>query len=290
MLKNRIQYQIYLHLSIELNIKCRCRVKTSVLIAEQWILAVLFKQTFFSLAELNQVIFVLLNKLNHRPFKKLPGCRYSHFIEPDKPALKPLPQTCYEYAQWRPATVNIDYHVALHIHDRHYHYYSVPYTLVRQPVKVRFTRDTVEIYFNGHRVAAHQQSDEPSKYTTLPEHMPESHKRHLQWTPRRIIGWAGKTAPAYATIVQTIMDHRPHPEQGFRSCLGIIRLGERYGKQRLEAACQQALAFNIASYRSIKSILETNQDKRPAANHEPTCLPPKSATHVRGRDLQVNKT
>ena len=260
----------------------KAKAEAGVLIVERWILAALRKRTFFSLPEVNRAIFALLKVLNHRPFKKLPGNRYTHFIELDKPALRPLPTIRYEYAQWRSATVNIDYHVAFHIRDRHYHYYSVPYRLVRHPVTLRVTRKTVEIYFKGQRVAAHRRSDEPGKYTTLTEHMPESHKRHLQWTPSRILNWSRSTGPSCAKVAKTIMDNRPHPEQGFRSCLGIIRLAERYGKQRVEAACKRAITLNLASYKSIKNMLEANLDKSPLTEDETNVLPSNQNSHIRG--------
>jgi len=260
----------------------KAKAEAGVLVAERWILAALRKRKFFSLAELNRAIWTLLKTLNHRQFKKLPGNRYSHFVELDKPALRPLPSQRYEYAQWRCATVNIDYHVAFHIRDRHYHYYSVPYGLVRHSVTLRVTRATVEIYFKEKRVAAHRRSDEPGKFTTSPDHMPDSHKRHLQWTPSRILSWAQTTGPGCAKVAQTIMDNRPHPEQGFRSCLGIIRLADRYGKHRVEAVCQRAITLNLASYKSIKSMLETNQDKRPLVDDESGSLIVNQNTHVRG--------
>lgn len=260
----------------------KAKVEAGVLVAERWILAALRNRQFFSLAELNRAIRPLLEALNRRPFKKLPGSRYSHYVELDQVALRPLPKERYEYAQWRSATVNIDYHVAFHIRDRRYHYYSVPYRLARYPVTLRVTQKTVEIYFKDHRVAAHQRCDEPGKYTTLTDHMPESHKRYLKWTPSRILSWSQATGPACAKVAQTIMDSRPHPEQGFRSCLGIIRLAERYGKQRIETICQRAIALNLQSYKAIKNMVETNQDKLPLPDDETNDLPIRSNTHVRG--------
>ena len=264
--------------------KDKAKVETGVLVAERWILAVLRKRTFFSLAELNLAIGELLDALNRRPFKKLPGCRHSLFTELDKPALLPLPKEPYEYAEWYRASVNIDYHVAIHLGDRRYHYYSVPYTLVRRKVDVRLSRNTVEVYVKGQRVAAHIRNDQPGKHTTLPDHMPEAHKRYLQWTPSRILNWAEKTGPACRQMIQAIMDDRPHPEQGFRSCLGIIRLGDRYGKNRLEAVCQRALDLHLISYKSIKSMLKTNQDKLPLPDDKQPLLPINAPTHVRGQE------
>ena len=262
--------------------KDKAKVETGVLIVERWILAVLRKRTFFSLPELNLAIRELLEHLNNRPFKKLPGCRYSLFTQLDKPALLPLPKDRYEYAEWDRATVNIDYHVAVYLGNRHYHYYSVPYTLVNRKLDLRLSRNTVEAYFKGQRVASHIRSNRPGKHTTLSEHMPEAHKRHLQWTPSRILNWAAKTGPACRETIQAIMDDRPHPEQGYRSCLGIIRLGDRYGKERLEAACKRALTLHLISYKSIDNMLKTNQDKLPLPGEEQQPLPVNKNTHVRG--------
>ena len=151
--------------------------------------------------------------------------------------------------------MNIDYHVEIE-----HHYYSVPYQLKRETVDARITASMVEIFFRGKRVASHPRSASPGRHTTLSAHMPESHKRYLEWTPSRIIRWAEKTGPSTASLVTEIMERRPHPEQGFRSALGIIRLGRRYGEERLEAACTRALFMKAYSYRSVESILKNNLD------------------------------
>jgi transposase len=262
--------------------KDKAKAEAGVLVAERWILAALRKRTFFSVAELNLAIGKLLDILNKRPFKKLPGCRQNLFTELDKPALLPLPRDRYEYAEWRQATANIDYHVAVYLGDRRYHYYSVPYTLVNHKLDVRLSRHTVEVYFKGKRVAAHMRSDQPGHHTTLSEHMPEAHKRYLQWTPGRILNWAGKTGPACGQVVQSIIDDRPHPEQGYRSCLGIIRLGDRYGKDRLEAVCKRALLLQLVSYKSIKNMLNSNHDKLPMPDDQQQIPPINEPSHVRG--------
>ncbi len=260
----------------------KAKVEAGVLVAERWILAVLRKRTFFSLAELNAAIRELLEVLNSRPFKKLPGCRRSAFIELDKPALRPLPSERYEYAEWHDATVNIDYHVAVYLGDRRHHYYSVPYTLARQSVRLRLARHTVEAYFKGQRVASHMRDDRPGAFTTTAEHMPEAHKRHLEWTPGRILRWTQKIGPACLQVAQTILDTRPHPEQGYRSCLGIIRLGDSYGHDRLEAACARGLALDLASYRSIRNILKANHDRLPLPDQGQPLLAVNAPTHLRG--------
>lgn len=237
--------------------KDKAKVENAVLVAERWILAAFRKQTFFSLEELNRQIRLLLDRLNHRPFKKLDGCRWSWLEKIDRPALLPLPTIPYEMGEWKKARVNIDYHVEL---DRHY--YSVPHSLIRQEVRIRFTCKTVEIFFKGNRVASHKRSYEPGKHTTLKEHMPKAHQKYLEWTPSRLISWARKVGDSTATVVETVLESRPHPEQGYRSCLGILRLSKHYGKERLDAACRRALEINALSYKSIKSILENGLDRQ----------------------------
>jgi transposase len=236
----------------------KAKVESAVLVAERWILAALRNHTFFSLAELNQAIAKELAKLNNRPFQKIDTTRKALFESLDKPALKPLPSRPYEYAEWKKARVNIDYHIEI---DRRY--YSVPYQLARQQVDVRLTATTVEVLFKNKRVASHRKNPRPGAFTTLDQHMPEAHRRYLQWTPSRIINWAAKNGPNTQSLVSRIIDSRPHPEQGFRSCLGIIRLATRYSPQRLEKACLRALHIKALSYRSVESILKNQLDQQP---------------------------
>jgi len=228
-----------------------------VLLVERWILAVLRHRAFFSLDELNREITRLLERLNTRPFKKLPGTRQELFERLDRPALCPLPAQRYEFAEWKKVRVNIDYHVEVEGH-----YYSVPYQLVRMPLEVRYSERTVEVFHKGQRVASHQRSPLKGCHTTLPEHMPTAHRCYAEWTPQRLIHWAEKTGPATAGMVQTILERRVHPQQGFRSCLGIMRLGQRFGEERLEAACQRALTLGASSYKSIESILRQGLDHK----------------------------
>ena len=187
-----------------------------------------------------------------------------------------MPAQPFELATWGKATVNIDYHAVVD-----YHFYSVPYPLVHQELEVRSTATTVEFFHQGKRVAAHVRSYLPGKFTTLEEHRPKSHQRYLDWTPGRLVEWARKTGPQCAKLVEQILKDKPHPEMGFRSCLGIIRLGKGVGPERLEAACARALRFGTCSYRSIKSILENGLDRQQA---EPE-LPLQSPAHenVRGQ-------
>lgn len=232
--------------------------------------------TFFSLAELNREIRRLLVELNDRPFQKLEGCRRSLFEELDRPALLPLPAARYEYAQWKNARVNIDYHIEV---DGHY--YSVPYGLVRKQVDVRLTSSAVEILHDGRGAAVHVRSRRMGGFTTEPSHRPKAHQKHLEWTPSRIVSWAAATGPSTAARAQRILDDKPHPEQGYRACLGLLRLGERYGTDRLEAACFRALRIGGTSYRSVKSILQSGLD-RVRVDEQARLALPEAHENVRG--------
>ena len=260
----------------------KAKVENAVLVAERWILAALRKRTFFSLGDLNKAIRELLKDLNSRPFKKLEGCRESLFRELDAPALKPLPAKPYEFASWRKAKVNVDYHVALYLGNRRYHYYSVPYALAGQEVDLRIARSCVEVFFDGKRVASHLRSDAPGKSSTCREHMPSAHRRHAEWTPGRILNWADQIGDHCRLAAKRIMADRPHPEQGFRSCLGLVRLAKRYGAGRLDAACRRALALDLVSFQSVKNMLETNQDKLPLLDDQPLPMVVNNPTHLRG--------
>jgi transposase len=235
--------------------KDKAKVESSVLIVGRRIIAALRNHTFFSIGDLNKAIKEKLEDFNTRPLQKLKVSRRSLFETIDRPAMKPLPSVRYEYAEWEKHKVNIDYHVEV---DRHY--YSVPHQLRGQVVEARVTATTVEILFKGTRVASHPRSSSPGRHTTEGSHMPESHKRYLEWTPSRIVRWAEKLGTSTAELVKEIMERRPHPEQGFRSALGIMRLGRHYGTERLEAACERALLLKAYSYRSVESILKTKLD------------------------------
>lgn len=238
--------------------KDKAKVESGVQIVEREILARLRDRKFFSLGKLNQAIRELLKVVNQRPFQKLEGSRVSLFEELDRPALKPLPRDRYEFSEPLTPTVNIDYHVEVKGH-----YYSVPYTLKGQKVNARLTARMVEVFHRGKRVASHARDDHKGRHTTDPSHMPKAHQEHLEWSPSRIIQWAGKVGPYCAQVAEQIISSRPHPEQGYRPCLGIMRLTKGYGEVRLEAACRRALALDVCSYRSIKSILTTGKDVEP---------------------------
>lgn len=240
--------------------KDKAKAESAVLVVERWILASLRNREFFSLPELNQAIKELLIKLNQRPFKKLDGSRESVFKSIEQPALKELPQYRYEFAQWKKARVNIDYHVELSGH-----YYSVPYGLVHEQIELRYTAKVVEIFYHGKRIASHMYSNRKGWHTTVKEHMPKSHQEYLEWTPSRIIGLADTIGESTSGMVERIMSNRQYPELGYRACLGIIRLAKEYSGERLEAACTRALAVGACSYKSVRSILETGLDKQPVS-------------------------
>ena len=256
----------------------KAKVESGVLVVERWILAALRHRTFFSLGELNEAIAELLVRLNSRTFRKLPGNRRQRFEDLDRPALGPLPSQRYVFAQWKKTRVNIDYHIEF---DRHY--YSVPYVLVGQKVELRTTVTTVEIFHQGRRVASHRRSYEPGKATTLPEHRPECHRRYLEWSPSRLIHWAQKVGPHTAAVVEKILQSRRYPEQSYRSCLGILRLGSTFGEERLERACRRALRLQACSYKSIQSILKTGLDREAEPSGLPK-RPPIEHANVRGAE------
>lgn len=247
----------------------KAKVEVGVQVVERWILARLRHHTFFALAEVNAAIRELLPALNNRPFKKLPGSRQSLFETLDHPALQALPVQPYTYAEWKQVRVHIDYHVEV---DGHY--YSVPYALVKQQLDVRLSAQVVEVFHKGKRVASHQRSPHKGRHSTVAAHMPKAHRHYAEWTPQRLIRWAAHNGPATADVVETILASRPHPQQGFRACLGIMRLGKIYSAERLEAACQRARTLGACSYKSIESILKNGLDRRPLpAQPEATSAP-----------------
>ena len=256
----------------------KAKVEAGVLLVERWILAALRKRTFFSLTDLNVAIAELLERLNNRPFRKLEGNRAERFARIDRPALRSLPADAYAFAEWKKARVHIDYHV-----DIEGHYYSVPYALLHRELDARYTAMTVEIFHRGQRVASHARSYKVGGHTTLDAHRPKSHQRYLEWTPERLIRWASTIGPFTAVLVDKILQSRPHPEQGFRSCLGILRLGKTCGSDRLEAAATRACTLNACSYQSVKSILRTGLDRNPEPEPAPD-RPPLQHTNIRGTD------
>ncbi len=256
----------------------KAKVESMVLIAQRWILARLRHRTFFELAELNVAILELLERLNGRPMQKLGVSRRDLWERLDRPALKPLPVARYDLAHWKPCRVNIDYHVEV---DRHP--YSVPYQLIGEEMEARYTSSVVEIYYKGRRLVSHvrRYDRQPS---TLAEHMPSSHRAHAEWTPSRLIHWAEKTGPATGRLVAGILESRPHPEQGYRACLGLMRLGRHYGPERLEAASARAERLRSYSYRTVKNILASAQDHLPLEDEPPAPDPTPTHGNIRGAD------
>ena len=257
--------------------KDKAKVENAVLLVERWILARLRDYTFFSLRELNAAIAALLTELNTKPFKQLPGCRKELFEQLDRPAMQALPAVRYTYAEWKRARVHIDYHVEVLGH-----YYSVPYQLVQQELDVRITANIVELLHRNLRVASHRRSFLKGRHTTLTAHMPTAHQQYADWTPQRLVQWAEKAGPATASLIATILGSRAHPQQGFRSCLGVMRLGKSYGDERLEAACQRALHLNAASFKSLQSILKHGLDRQPLPGHKDAGNAPITHPNIRG--------
>mgnify|MGYP001167368621 FL=1 len=234
------------------------KVEVGVQVVERWILARLRNRRFFSLAELNAAIQALLVDLNQRPFKKLPGCRASSFEAIERAVLRPLPAAPMVIARFKTVRVNIDYHV-----EFEGHYYSVPHRLVRQQLQLRAAGHTLEVFAGTQRVAAHALSTRHGAHTTVAEHMPAAHRAHLQWSPAKLIAWGERVGAATAALVRWQMEHRPHPEQGYRACLGLQRLCREQGPERLEAACARALSIRSPTYRSVASILAAGLDRQP---------------------------
>ena len=255
----------------------KAAVEGAVLLAQRWILARLRDETFFSLGALNQAIRVLLDELNDRPMKKLGISRRALYEQLDRPALRPLPATRYVLAHWKLCRVNMDYHVLVERHA-----YSVPFQLLREQVEVRYTTTTVEVFFKGPRVSSHlrRYDGQPS---TIAEHMPSAHRAHAEWTPSRLIRWAEKVGPATGELVARILQSRPHPEQGYKAVLGIMRLGRQHGNARLDAASARAIVLGSCRFHTVKNILATGQDRLPLESSAETAPTPTHA-NIRGAD------
>jgi len=263
--------------------KAKAKVENGVLIAQRWILARLRHRTFFSLEELQQAVAELVEELNNRRFVKLPGTRREAFLAIDLPTMKPLPPTRFEIKERKMARVNIDYHVAFD--DR---YYSVPHQLTQQVVEILASSTLVEIFHRGTRVAAHRRSYEhPRLPITAPEHRPQSHEDYGSWPPERMLSWAARFGVHVEELVRRTMGRYPRPEMGYRPVLGILRCAEKYGPERMNAACHRGLvaagARGVPHRRMIEEILKRGLENQPI----PT--PPtnqKIATHenLRGGD------
>jgi transposase len=252
-------------------------VEAGVQVAEHWILAPLRKRRFFSLGELNVAIAEQVRLVNERPFRGQTLSRRALFEELERDALQPLPTTRYEIALWKPARVNIDYHV-----EYDAHFYSAPHRLVHEPVEARATAAVVELFHRSRRVASHVREYGRKRFITDPDHMPAAHRAHLEWTPSKLIVWGRSVGPAVGELVETILNTRPHPEHGYRACMGLKRLVKRYGPERMTAACQRALATHAISYGSVQAILKNNLDRVPVAVAQPAKVVPIHHTNLRG--------
>jgi transposase len=254
----------------------KAKVEVGVQIAERWIVAALRHRRFHSLGELNEAVRELLTRLNERPFKKRDGSRASAFAAHDRPALQPVPAERYEVAIWKQARVNIDYHVE---YERCL--YSVPYQLTGQLVEIAATSMTIEILHQGQRVASHQRLRQPQTVSTTPEHRAKSHQAHAAWPPSRLVSWAASVGPHTGRLVERILAQQTHPEMGYRGCLGLLRLAEKYSLARMEAAAERCLLSGAASYRSARNILINALDRVPIETSV-TAPPPAGHDNIRG--------
>lgn len=251
----------------------------SVKVVSTWITAALRNEKFFSLEELNREIRVKLEAYNRRPFQKKEGSRYSIFFEQEKPFLAMLPAASYERATWKLATVQFNYHISV---DKMQ--YSVPYEYIKQKVDVRITRNVIEVFYNNTRICSHKRLyGFPGQYSTIEAHMPEEHQRYLKWDKNRFIEWAEKIGVNTVIAIKSILASYKVEQQGYRSSMGILKLADKCSVERLEAACKKALAYTPhPSYKSIKNILATGQDKVTDQQQEKSSSSPNEYGFTRG--------
>lgn len=261
---NRTYWELALHYDVAViparpgRPKDKAKVEQAVQMVQRWILAPLRNRRFRSVAELNAAIEPLLEALNERPMKVLDASRSELFERLERSALRPLPPNRFENATWSEHKVGPDYHVEV---DGHY--YSVPYTAVGKRVDVRQTSRVVEVFQGDRRrIASHARClRRDRQHTTVGAHMPPQHAAHVKWTPERIRRWVEQSGPSAGRMAEEILASRPHPQQGFRACLGLVRLGERYGAERLDAACRRAMDAGTIRYKSVLSILQKGLDR-----------------------------
>ena len=254
----------------------KAKVEVAVQLVQRWVLARLRHRRFFSLVELNAAIRELIDELNARPMRHLGISRRALFEAGERVALRPAPSEPYVYAEWRRCRAGIDYHVEVHGH-----WYSVPSRLVRESIEARITEQTVELFHRGVRIASHIRNPLRGRHTTIAEHMPSAHRRYADWTPRRLRREAAAIGPSTVALVERILTVKPHPEQGYRACLGILRLVRAWGTERVEAACQRGMDIGARSYGSVVSILRNNLDRA----HRPQPIPdqpPVRHSNIRG--------
>jgi transposase len=237
----------------------KAKAEQGVLLAERWVIAALRHHRFSSLAQVAEAVLPLLERLNNKPMRQMKKSRREVFDEVEKATLRPLPAVRFTMSEWKKVKVNIDYHVEFdeHYYSVHYSYYSQN----KRDMEVRATAATVEILWRGRRIASHVRSYKKYDHTTLRDHMPESHRQHSEWTPSRLVDWGRSVGPMTGTVVEEIMRRRAHPEQGYRACLGLLRLRKSYSGERIESACAHAVKYGTYSYQSIKAILKNNRDQ-----------------------------
>ena len=257
----------------------KAKVEVGVQITQRWILARIRNQRFFSIEALNERIAELVDELNERTMRTYGASRLQLFDRLDRPALRPLPSTRFAHADWTTARVNLDYHI-----EFDHHYYSAPFTLIHEVLDVRATATSVELFLHRRRIASHARSHQRARHTTIAEHMPKAHQRHAEWTPARVLNWAAKVGPNVTTLVGAILEERKHPEHGYRSCLGILRLGKRFGEARLDAACRRAHEAGARSYRSVESILKRGLDRVPSTESSTASTTTVDHENIRGPD------
>lgn len=257
----------------------KAKAENGVLQVERRVLAPLRDRTLIGLNEARTAVLEQLDKLNARPFQKMAGSRAILFEELDQPALQPLPAQRWVPSEWKQVKVHIDYHVEISKH-----YFSVPYQYIGETLDAKVTPNLVEIFRRGRSVTSHQRASK--RYSTKPEHMPSSHQEHLKWNPPRVVERARRIGPSVSELVDHLLSSRRHPEQGFRPCLGIVRLADRWGEDRLEAACRRAIAHSAYSYRSVKNILEKGLDRIEESTSQASIVG--DHTNIRGKSAYQN--
>lgn len=259
--------------------KDKASVEGSVGVISTWITAAIRNEKFFSLEELNREIHSRLDAFNRKPFQKKEGSRYSVYLTDERPFLTPLPSAPYELSQWKQATVQFNYHISVDNMQ-----YSVPYEYIKQKVDVRLTRTVVEVFYHNQRICSHRRLyGHPGQYSTLEAHMPEDHQKYLQWNGDRFIEWAGKIGTSTTITVKSILASYKVEQQGYKACMGILKLADKYSVDRLEAACKKALSYTPhPSYKSVKNILVTGQDKIVAEIDKPVNSVPDEHGYIRG--------
>ena len=257
----------------------KAKAENGVLQVERRVLAVLRDELIVGLEAARTRVMEELDKLNDRPFQKMAGSRSSVFAELDAPALQPLPKTRWVPTEWKDAKVHIDYHIEVNRH-----LFSVPYQYIGEVLDVKVTPNLVEIFRKGRPVASHRRSRK--RYTTKRDHMPSSHREHRRWSPPRVVATAKRIGPHTSELVDRLLSSKIHPEQGYRPCLGIVRLADKYGEGRLDAACRRALDHSAVSYKSVKSILEKGLDR--IEEEAESQADPVKHSNIRGQEAYVD--